>query len=218
MPHPHRTPPHLRTLHSRQGLPRRADTAARRGRGPIHSAGVTMMSETAPAPVPAPTPGLIAQLQTRTALDHTAQGLAYASLLITYPAPQFEGVDQAAVGRLMHGVAPTLVAVPAVLPEAGPCGTGRAARRTREEPPGHVPQAPSGTGIGPGRPAQPSRGRAAVPQTSAAPPVPSGRSSPPRMRHPGRTEVAHCHETNTWTGQVSGMVPGPTDARAGEAR
>nr|WP_240798374.1 hypothetical protein [Streptomyces sp. S501] len=71
-----------------------------------------MMSETAPAPVPAPTPGLIAQLQARTALDHTAQGRAYAS--------QFEDVDQAEVERLMHGVALTLGAVPAVLPESGP--------------------------------------------------------------------------------------------------
>lgn len=77
-----------------------------------------MMSETAPAPVPAPTPGLIAQLQARTALDHTAQGRSYASLLITYPAPQFEDVDPAEVERLMHGVALTLGAVPAVLPEA----------------------------------------------------------------------------------------------------
>ncbi len=72
-----------------------------------------MMSETAPTPVPALTPGLIAQLQTRTALDHTAQGRTYASLLFTHPAPQFEGVDQAAVGRLMHCVALTLGAVPA---------------------------------------------------------------------------------------------------------
>ncbi|MFE4691283.1 hypothetical protein ACFRH6_14635 [Streptomyces sp. NPDC056749] len=78
------------------------------------------MSETAPAPIPAPTPGLIARLQARTALDHTAQGRAYASLLITYPTPQFEDVDPAEVERLMHGVAVTLGAVPAVLPEAGP--------------------------------------------------------------------------------------------------
>ncbi|MFJ4126017.1 hypothetical protein ACIP3U_32400 [[Kitasatospora] papulosa] len=79
-----------------------------------------MMSETAPAPFPAPTPALIAQLQARTALEHTAQGRTYASLLITYPAPQFEDVDPAEVERLMHGVALTLGAVPAVLPEAGP--------------------------------------------------------------------------------------------------
>ncbi|MGI5048278.1 hypothetical protein ACM9HD_33220 [Streptomyces sp. JAC25] len=109
---------HLRTLHSRQGLPRRADTAARRGRGSIHAAGNTMMSETAPAP--AQTPGLITQPQARTALNHTAQGRDYPSLLITYPAPQFEDVDQAEVERLMHGVALTPGAVPAVLPEAGP--------------------------------------------------------------------------------------------------
>ena len=79
-----------------------------------------MMSETASAPIPTPTPGLIAQLQARTALDHTAEGRAYASLLITYPAPQFEDIDPAEVERLMHGVAVTLGAVPAVLPETAP--------------------------------------------------------------------------------------------------
>lgn len=78
------------------------------------------MIETDTAPIPMPTPGLIARLQARTAVDTTAQGRSYASLLITYPAPQFEDVDPAEVERLMHGVAVTLGAVPAVLPETAP--------------------------------------------------------------------------------------------------
>lgn len=77
-----------------------------------------MMGETTPAtlPIPAPTPGLIAQLNAHTALSFNDSGRTYASLLITYPAPQFEDVDPAAVERLMRGVAVTLGAVPAALP------------------------------------------------------------------------------------------------------
>lgn len=81
-----------------------------------------MMSETAPAalPIPAPTPGLIASLNARSRLDYNAQGRTYASLLITYAAPQFEDTDPAEVERLMLGVAYGLGAVPAVLPGTAP--------------------------------------------------------------------------------------------------
>lgn len=81
------------------------------------------MSETTPAAlptIPAPTPGLIARLNAHTALHTNDAGRTYASLLITYPAPQIEDVDRAEVERLMLGVAVTLGAVPAVLPETAP--------------------------------------------------------------------------------------------------
>ncbi|MFJ8920136.1 hypothetical protein ACIREK_11760 [Streptomyces sp. NPDC102415] len=79
-----------------------------------------MTNETAPTapPIPAPTPGLIAQLNARTALNFNDSGRTWASLLITHPAPQFEDVDRAQVERLMLGVAVTLGAVPAALPAA----------------------------------------------------------------------------------------------------
>ncbi|MFE2747297.1 hypothetical protein ACFXKX_23715 [Streptomyces scopuliridis] len=71
-----------------------------------------MSGALAPSP---PTPGLIAQLNVRTWLDHTVDGRVFAPMLITYPAPQFEDVDPAEVERQMRGVAASLGAVPAEL-------------------------------------------------------------------------------------------------------
>ncbi|MEV8393179.1 MULTISPECIES: hypothetical protein [unclassified Streptomyces] len=62
-----------------------------------------------------PAPGLIAQLNVRTWLDHTVDGRVFAPMLITYPAPQFEDVDSAEVELQMRGVAASLGAVPTEL-------------------------------------------------------------------------------------------------------
>ncbi|MCX4705631.1 hypothetical protein [Streptomyces sp. NBC_01373] len=60
-----------------------------------------------------PTAGLIASLNVRTWLDHTMNNDVFSVLLLTYPAPQFEDVDAAAVERTMLGVAASLGATPA---------------------------------------------------------------------------------------------------------
>ncbi|MFJ3587550.1 hypothetical protein ACIQUY_29160 [Streptomyces sp. NPDC090231] len=88
--------------------------------GPLVDGAVAMTSESARATLPAPNPGLIARLNARTSLGQTEAGRTFASLMLTYPAPQFGEVDPSKVEFAMRGVASTLGAVPAVLPSVVP--------------------------------------------------------------------------------------------------
>ncbi|MGW7248801.1 hypothetical protein [Streptomyces decoyicus] len=66
--------------------------------------------------LPAPTPGLIASLNVRTWLDHTASNDVFTVLMLSYPAPQFGEIDADAVEWTMRGVAAALGALPADRP------------------------------------------------------------------------------------------------------
>ncbi|WP_329151181.1 hypothetical protein OIU91_28275 [Streptomyces sp. NBC_01456] len=69
-------------------------------------------TEVVAAAPPIPTAGLIASLNVRTWLDHTADDTVFSALLITHPVPQFEAVDPSEVERRMRGVALAIGAVP----------------------------------------------------------------------------------------------------------
>lgn len=103
-------------------MPHRNEAAPRGDARPDIGTVVAMTSTASPGTltIPTPTPGLIARLNARTALDQTEAGRTFASLLLTYPAPQFEDVDPAGVELMMRGVASTLGAIPAVLPSVVP--------------------------------------------------------------------------------------------------
>ncbi|AQW55313.1 hypothetical protein ACIQPP_05695 [Streptomyces violaceusniger] len=62
--------------------------------------------------LPPLTAGLIARINVRTWLDHTADDNVFSVMMLTYPAPQFEDVNAHAIERTMRGVAASLGAVP----------------------------------------------------------------------------------------------------------
>lgn len=86
------------------------DRAARRGAG--ESADGDTQAAPATVEPPKPTPGLIASLNVRVWLHYTMNDEAFPFLMLTYPAPQFEDVDPAAVEHTMRGVAASLGAAP----------------------------------------------------------------------------------------------------------